>query len=137
MIINISDHYTRVLQGSGADDGPSDGRRVLGALFGVQEGLTVDVLDSFELAYKKQGNDTVIDTEYITAKREQCECIAWGQNETWTKCFKRRSTCMALSHISNRLTRGLFVFSHSGLWLFWLFFHRWGFHSQNRCASIS
>ena len=89
MIINISDHYTRVLQGSGADDGPSDGRRVLGALFGVQEGLTVDVLDSFELAYKKQGNDTVIDTEYITAKREQwpgraaVPCNTLGKMSGW------------------------------------------------------
>lgn len=65
VIMNVSDHWTRVR----AQDGKQ--QKVFGALIGKQSGRTVEVMNSFELLYKTEGGNTVIDTEYFYKKEEQ------------------------------------------------------------------
>jgi COP9 signalosome complex subunit 6 len=69
VLINISDHYTRAKYAS-EEKNP----RVIGALFGVQSGRSVEVTNSFELVYTVVEGAVVIDTEYLKLKQEQC---AW------------------------------------------------------------
>ena len=75
MIINISDHFTRLRCGAAAAEGKT---RVLGALFGVQTGLVVDVLDSFELVYECKEGEYCIDAEFVQSKVELCKCMQWS-----------------------------------------------------------
>jgi len=70
VIINISDHATRGRMSSGGKTQP----RVIGALFGVQSGRSVEIFNSFEIVYTEVAGAVVIDTEYVKTKQEQC---AW------------------------------------------------------------
>ncbi len=76
MIINISDHFTRV---SVANKSPApNGRKqiTIGALFGVQVGLTVNIYDSFELQYEEASDGIItIVKSYVETKRQQCKCL--------------------------------------------------------------
>lgn len=70
VIMNISDHFTRVRVQGGAEQQPAS---VYGALLGVQRGRCVEVCNSFELvvsADEKNGR-AVLDQEYFAAKEEQ------------------------------------------------------------------
>eukprot|EP00753_Platysulcus_tardus_P005557 PLAT13466.1.p1 GENE.PLAT13466.1~~PLAT13466.1.p1 ORF type:complete len:307 (+),score=125.52 PLAT13466.1:531-1451(+) len=80
VIINVSDHYTRALvQSKRAAKGEGEGDsktaevpRILGALFGVQTGRKVEVLNSFELVFSRDGEGKVqLDADYLEAKRSQ------------------------------------------------------------------
>lgn len=68
VIINISDHATRARMGAGGKTQP----RVIGALFGVQSGRSVEIFNSFEIVYTEVEGSVIIDTEYVKAKQEQC-----------------------------------------------------------------
>ncbi len=69
MLINISDHSTRVH----AND-PVEGERtrVLGCLLGQQTGRVVDISNSLELKYEAQAHGVVIDEAFMAKKQEQC-----------------------------------------------------------------
>jgi len=67
VIINISDHATRARMSGGGKTQP----RVLGALYGVQSGRSVEIFNSFEIVYTEVDGSVVIDPEYVKAKLEQ------------------------------------------------------------------
>ncbi|CAN6478053.1 unnamed protein product [Victoria cruziana] len=67
VIVNISDHYTRVKsqsapQGNGAP-------RVFGCVIGVQRGRTVEIFNSFELLY--DASTETLDRAFLDKKQEQ------------------------------------------------------------------
>jgi len=63
---NISDSYTRAkFQSTG------DVPRCIGALFGTQEGRKVILRTSFEMIYKMENNELIIDMDYVKEKLEQ------------------------------------------------------------------
>lgn len=83
VLINIADHYTRTKAhpsssaGSSSDraggaGGALDGARPLGVLFGVQNGLIIDILNSFEVRYDVVDGEIIPDAAYIKQKNEQC-----------------------------------------------------------------
>jgi COP9 signalosome complex subunit 6 len=70
VIINISDHYTRAKVQRTPDDKKIP--RVIGALYGTQEGRRVEIRTSFEFIYTQEDNGTItLDKEYIQQKIEQ------------------------------------------------------------------
>ena len=72
VLINISDHATRISATSG---GPSGDVRVLGCLLGQQAGRVVDISNSFELRHELTAEGGVmLDEAFVTKKLEQCEC---------------------------------------------------------------
>ena len=64
ILANISDHYTRV---SVENTKPL----VIGAIFGIQQGLDVSFMDCFEVLYGTTPSIQV-DVAYLTARKEQC-----------------------------------------------------------------
>jgi COP9 signalosome complex subunit 6 len=87
VIINISDHYTRAKVQATDKRNP----RVIGALFGVQAGRSVEVFNSFELVYSEIDGAVVIDTEYLKRKQEQFNNVfknydMLGWYSTGTEC---------------------------------------------------
>ena len=76
VLINISDHVTREAQRKPGSPLYTTSERVVGVLFGVQEGNSVDVFESFEMLYT--GEDTGVvqfDQEFLQRKMAQCECF--------------------------------------------------------------
>lgn len=69
VVMNISDHYTRVRVQTGDNT-----VRVYGALLGRQKGRSVEICNSFELVVESRDGSSVhvLDKEYFTAKEEQC-----------------------------------------------------------------
>lgn len=78
VLLNISDHYTRVKsQATGADAGSSAGAdspppppRVFGCVIGVQRGRTVEIFNSFELLYDPSTHS--LDRAFLEKKQELC-----------------------------------------------------------------
>ncbi|KAG6756867.1 hypothetical protein NC653_026752 [Populus alba x Populus x berolinensis] len=71
VIVNISDHYTRVKsQANGCSDGGSASPppRVYGCVIGVQRGRTVEIFNSFELLYDPVTHS--LDRPFIEKKQE-------------------------------------------------------------------
>ncbi|OIS99177.1 PREDICTED: COP9 signalosome complex subunit 6a-like [Nicotiana attenuata] len=75
VILNISDHYTRVKSQShsaaasdGADSSPPPPTRVLGCVIGVQRGRTVEIFNSFELLYDPSTHS--LDRPFLEKKQE-------------------------------------------------------------------
>ena len=84
-IANICDHYTRVRVGGSKliNDAP-----VIGLLFGVQNGLTIEVMDASEAVYDVRGNEGMYDVllniteirrriEVLTAVYTKYEMLGW------------------------------------------------------------
>ncbi len=70
VLINISDHATRIRVASGSH---ADEVRVLGCLLGQQAGRVVDVSNSFEVRHEVDGSGaTVLDEAFLSKKLEQC-----------------------------------------------------------------
>jgi len=66
VIMNISEHWTRVKAQSG------QAQQVIGALIGKQRGRELEIMNSFELVFSMDENSfLVIDKEYYTTKEEQ------------------------------------------------------------------
>ena len=61
MLINISDHHTRVK----ANSPPADSIKVLGCLLGSQSGRTVDICNSFEFRYEVTSDGIVVDQDFL------------------------------------------------------------------------
>jgi COP9 signalosome complex subunit 6 len=86
VIVNISDHYTRVKSqmhppiaahannnGNGADAAtspPPPAPRVYGCVIGVQRGRTVEIFNSFELLYDPSSHS--LDRSFLEKKQELC-----------------------------------------------------------------
>ncbi|CAK9232276.1 unnamed protein product [Sphagnum jensenii] len=66
VIVNISDHYTRIKAQSGSASPPP---RVYGCVLGVQTGRNVEIFNSFELHYDATQN--VLDRAFLESKQEQ------------------------------------------------------------------
>ena len=84
VLINISDHYTRAsLRSTGSS--LQSGGAATGVLFGVQRDDVVDIYESFEMVYDKDGASGVVkfDQEFLQRKKAQCECMCLAP--TW--CF--------------------------------------------------
>ena len=86
VIVNISDHYTRVksqtqpthLSSNGGDGAaaaaspppPPPPPRVFGCVIGVQRGRTVEIFNSFELLYDPVTHS--LDRSFLEKKQELC-----------------------------------------------------------------
>lgn len=78
VIMSIADHYTR-------EKVQKNSTRVLGALFGRQNGREVDILESFELLWKSDDNGVVSieqkafeeDSKLFMEAYEGYECLGW------------------------------------------------------------
>eukprot|EP00041_Stephanoeca_diplocostata_P024693 m.632127 g.632127 ORF g.632127 m.632127 type:complete len:340 (-) comp22577_c0_seq3:4055-5074(-) len=68
VIINISDHYTRI---RAQHDGKISPTGVIGAILGVQNGRQVEVFNSFELLFTVADGVATIDNEYLDQKAAQ------------------------------------------------------------------
>ncbi|KAL3325428.1 hypothetical protein AABB24_036587 [Solanum stoloniferum] len=72
VLLNISDHYTRVKsQATGAGssaDSPPPPPRVFGCVIGVQKGRTVEIFNSFELLYDPYTHS--LDRAFLEKKQE-------------------------------------------------------------------
>jgi COP9 signalosome complex subunit 6 len=66
VVINISDHWTRSKVQNNFEN-----PRVIGALMGLQTGRTVEISNSFELAYDVVDGNVVIEHQYLVQKQEQ------------------------------------------------------------------
>ncbi|KAJ0405513.1 hypothetical protein P43SY_011361 [Pythium insidiosum] len=79
VVMNIADHYTRQkrnFQHENKEAALSAMPQVIGALFGVQNGLDVAVFDSFEIKYDIGGNkDVQIDKEFLTSRIQQLTLV--------------------------------------------------------------
>lgn len=70
-VITISDHHTRVSTGGGAQEA---GGRVIGLLFGSQNGLDVSIFDAMEVACTAVGADGLELNEALVEKQKDlCE----------------------------------------------------------------
>lgn len=86
VIVNISDHYTRVksqtqpphINSNGSDGAaaatspppPPPPPRVFGCVIGVQRGRTVEIFNSFELLYDPSTHS--LDRSFLEKKQELC-----------------------------------------------------------------
>ncbi|KAL0487130.1 csn6 [Acrasis kona] len=68
VVINISDHFTRVRANSNSKN--SGETRVIGCLYGTQEGRRVEVRTSFEMVYGVEDGRIIINAEYVFPKYE-------------------------------------------------------------------
>lgn len=66
-VITISDHHTRVSTGGGAQEA---GGRVIGLLFGSQNGLDVSIYDAMEVACTVAGEDGLELNEALVEKQK-------------------------------------------------------------------
>ncbi|CAM9106514.1 unnamed protein product [Discosporangium mesarthrocarpum] len=68
-VITISDHYTRVSTGGGTQGA---GERIIGLLFGVQDGLDVSIYDAMEVACEGIGSGGIVqlNNELIEKQKE-------------------------------------------------------------------
>ena len=71
VLINVSDHFTRIR----ANSGDQDKVRVLGCLLGQQEGRVVDISNSFEIKYQLTPEGYAFDDAFLVKKQEQCERV--------------------------------------------------------------
>ncbi|KAL0320945.1 UNVERIFIED_CONTAM: COP9 signalosome complex subunita [Sesamum radiatum] len=77
VIVNISDHYTRVKSqslppnsASAADASSLPPPRVFGCVIGVQRGRTVEIFNSFELLYDPSTHS--LERAFLEKKQELC-----------------------------------------------------------------
>lgn len=84
VIVNISDHFTRIKSQSapphsapnGVDASslqPTPPQRVFGCVIGVQRGRTVEIFNSFELLYDDSTHS--LDRAFLEKKQELCNYI--------------------------------------------------------------
>lgn len=70
-VIAISDHHTRVSMGGGAQEA---GGRVIGLLFGSQNGLDVSIFDAMEVACTKTQDDGMeLIEDFIEKQKDLCK----------------------------------------------------------------
>lgn len=66
VIINISEHFTRIKAQHGSIASP-----VCGAILGTQDGRRVEIFNSFELVINDANGAAVIDSEFLESKSQQ------------------------------------------------------------------
>lgn len=72
VLINVSDHFTR-FKANSPDGAPPP--TVMGCLLGVQEGRSVDVVNSFEMRFNQGENGWEVDTAFLVKKQEQYKTV--------------------------------------------------------------
>lgn len=74
VLINVSDHFTR-FKANGPDGAPPP--TVMGCLLGIQDGRSVDVVNSFEMRFNPQGEGGgwEVDTAFLLKKQEQYKTV--------------------------------------------------------------
>lgn len=98
VIMNISEHWTRIRAQSGAK------QQVIGALIGKHQGRNIEVLNSFELKCDFSAPDSIIiDREYYNTKEEQfkqvfseLDFLGWyttGEEPTQADVFVHKQIC--------------------------------------------
>lgn len=70
VLINVSDHFTR-FKANDPEGAPLP--TVMGCLLGVQDGRSVDVVNSFEMRFTKGEAGWEVDQPFLLKKQEQCE----------------------------------------------------------------
>lgn len=86
VIMNVADHFTRERRNfqqamparpSAATATVADAKmpQVIGALFGIQNGLDVSVYDSFEIKYDVVNSEIQLDKEFVTSRIQQCTSV--------------------------------------------------------------
>lgn len=100
VILNISEHWTRIRAQSGGAK-----QQVIGALIGKQQGRHIEVLNSFELKCDFASPDNIIiDREYYNTKEEQfkqvfsdLDFLGWyttgGEEPTQADIFVHKQIC--------------------------------------------
>ena len=78
VLINVSDHHTRLLASEAEDAAYIP--RALGLLLGSQDGRKVDISNSFEVCYDLVAGECVLDEEFTMRRLEQCRL---GQLVVW------------------------------------------------------
>jgi len=82
-VITISDHHTRVSTGGGAQEA---GGRVIGLLFGSQNGLDVSIYDAMEVACTAVGADGLELNEALVEKQKDlCELPPSYRGHAWCR----------------------------------------------------
>lgn len=90
VIVNISDHYTRVKSqsqppnpnpsstpnGESSTSPPPPPPRVFGCVIGVQRGRTVEIFNSFELLFDPSTNS--LDRPFLEKKQELCQFLLFS-----------------------------------------------------------
>lgn len=83
VIMNISEHWTRIRAESGSQSKP----KIIGAIIGKQVGRNVEILNSFELKFDIIEEATVIDIDFYRKKEQQfkqvfpeLEFLGWYTN---------------------------------------------------------
>jgi hypothetical protein len=78
VVMNVADHYTRHKREIPPNQlvPPTDANvpQVIGALFGIQNGLDAAVFDSFEIRYDLVNGEIQIDKEFLNERIQQCTC---------------------------------------------------------------
>jgi COP9 signalosome complex subunit 6 len=73
VVMNVADHYTRHKREVPATAPDANVPQVIGALFGIQNGLDAAVFDSFEIRYDVVNGEIQIDKEFLTSRIQQCK----------------------------------------------------------------
>lgn len=79
VLMNVADHFTRQKR-------IASQQQVIGALFGIQNGLDVSVFDSFEMKYDVVHGDIQIDKEFLSSRIQQCTFAAALDTFHWILC---------------------------------------------------
>lgn len=102
VLINVSDHFTR-FKANGPDGAPPP--TVMGCLLGIQDGRSVDVVNSFEMRFNQGENGWEVDHAFLVKKQEQCECrtafcSCGGTDDRagWDVCITAAVACDACGH---------------------------------------
>lgn len=74
VIVNISDHYTRVRAQQPRNKHHYLAPRVYGCVIGVQRGRTVEIFNSFELLYDHLTDS--LDRSFLLQKQELCNHLS-------------------------------------------------------------
>lgn len=83
VIVNISDHYTRVKSqltngvAESSSSSPTEPPRVFGCVIGVQSGRNVEIFNSFELLFDPETQS--LDRAFLEKKQELCEYIFYAK----------------------------------------------------------
>ncbi|KAK6092142.1 hypothetical protein MT418_007396 [Batrachochytrium dendrobatidis] len=103
VILNISDHHTRIRMQTENTDSSIALHQVIGALIGIQIGREVEILNSFELPCTLVDGQTIVDMSYFSFKQDQykqvyptMDFLGWystGMTPTQSEIYIHQQMC--------------------------------------------